>query len=388
MMLQRHVEATVRDRLAHLPAVVVLGPRQAGKTTLGRGIAESRRSVYLDLESARDREKLTDPAFYLGAHEDSLVILDEVQRVPELFTELRGLIDYGRTRGKRSGRFLLLGSASADLLHQSETLAGRVAYVELPPLQILEVPGRERDRLWVRGGFPDSFLAANDAQSLAWREAFVRTYVERDIPQLGPRIPATTLLRFLTMLAHSQGGVLNAAQLARALAVDGKTVKRYIDLMVDLLLVRRLQPYLTNAGKRLVRSPKVFVRDSGIVHALLGIADWEALSGHPVSGASWEGFVIENLIAAAPERTVPLFYRTVVGAEINLLLEIPGRGLWAIEIKQGLSAGPAKGFLIACDDLKPVRKFVVNAGNERYAIAAGVEVIGLRELAQTLAALR
>jgi predicted AAA+ superfamily ATPase len=386
-MIPRRIEALVRDRLGHLPAVALLGPRQVGKTTLAHAIANGRKSVYLDLESPVDREKLTDPTLYLSGHEDDLVVLDEVQRAPELFATLRGLIDQGRRRGKKLGRFLLLGSASADLLQQSETLAGRISYIELAPFDVLEVPAGKLRQLWVRGGLPESFLADDEARSLLWRQDFIRTYLERDIPQLGPRIPATTLQRFWTMLAHVQGGLFNAAQLARGLAVDGKTVARYLDLLVDLMLVRRLQPFQANVGKRLVKSPKVHIRDSGIVHALLNIGDYEALLGHPVSGASWEGFVIENLISAAPQQTVPLFYRTGAGAEVDLILEIPKHGLWAIEIKYGLSARPEKGFFIACDDLKPARRFVVNSGTDRYSVSANTEAIGLRELAEMLAGL-
>jgi len=386
-MLSRRIQAVVQARLSHLPAVALLGPRQVGKTTLAHVIAEGRKSVYVDLESPLDREKLADPTFYLSEHEDDLVILDEVQRMPELFTTLRGLIDQGRRRGRKAGRFLLLGSASPDLLRQSETLAGRIAYVELAPLDVLETPVAQQNQLWVRGGFPESFLADSDAHSLIWRQSFIRTYLERDIPQIGPRIPATTLHRFWTMLAHVQGGLLNAAQLARGLAVDGKTIARYLDLMVDLMLVRRLQPFQTNIGKRLVRSPKVYVRDSGIVHGLLNIGDHEALLGHPVVGASWEGFVMENLIAAAPEGTVPMFFRTAAGAEIDLLLDVPKDGLWAIEIKRGLSARPEKGFFTACEDLKPARRFVVNSGGERRKIDADTVGIGLHELARMLAGL-
>ena len=386
-MIERRIEPLVQERLAHLPAVALLGPRQVGKTTFARTIAETRRSVYLDLESPLDREKLADPTFYLASHERDLVILDEVQRMPDLFAILRGLIDQGRRRGKKSGRFLILGSASLDLLRQSETLAGRIAYVELSPFDAIEAPAGSQTALWVRGGFPDSFLADDDALSLAWREDFIRTYLERDIPQLGPRIPATTLRRFWTMLAHVQGGLLNAAMLARGLAVNGMTIARYLDLLVDLLLVRRLQPSQANIGKRLVKAPKVYVRDSGIVHALLNIGDLEALLSHPVAGGSWEGFVIESLISAAPPGTEPMFYRTAAGAEIDLLLEIPKHGLWAIEIKRGLSARPEKGFFIACDDLKPARRFLVNSGDERHAIDAKTEAIGLRELAGMLAGL-
>lgn len=386
-MVRRRLESVVEERLRHLPAVALLGPRQVGKTTLAHAIAEGRRSVYLDLESPLDREKLADPVFYLSGHENDLVILDEVQRMPELFATLRGLIDQGRRRGKRSERFLILGSASMDLLRQSETLAGRIAYIELGPLDVLETPTERRNRLWVRGGFPESFLAENDSQSLLWRQDFIRTYLERDIPQLGPRIPAATLQRFWTMLAHVQGGLFNAAQLARGLAVDGKTIARYLDLLVDLMLVRRLQPYQTNLGKRLVKSPKVYVRDSGVVHALLNIEDHESLLGHPVVGASWEGFVVENLIAAAPRGVAPLFYRTGAGAEIDLLLEIPKHGLWAIDIKFGLTAVPAKGFFAACEDVKPKRSFVVNSGSERRPVGKNIEAIGLRELAGMLAGL-
>lgn len=387
-MIQRRLQSQVEDRLSHLPAVALLGPRQAGKTTLAHAVTEGRKSVYLDLESPLDRERLADPVFYLSGHADELVVLDEVQWMPDLFAILRGLIDEGRRQGKRSGRFLLLGSASIDLLQQSETLAGRVAYIELGPLDVMEIPGDEHTRLWVRGGFPDSFLAESEAPSLAWRQDFIRTYLERDIPQLGPRIPATTLRRFWTMLAHVQGGLYNAAQLARGLSVDGKTIARYLDLLVDLMLVRRLQPYQTNLGKRLVKSPKVYVRDSGILHALLNVADHETLLGHPTVGTSWEGFVIENLIAAAPAGTVPMFYRTAAGAEIDLVLEIPRHGLWAIDIKLGLSARPEKGFFLACADLQPARRIVITSGIESRPINADTEAMGLAALCGALSELR
>ncbi|MBM3792856.1 MAG: ATP-binding protein [Acidobacteria bacterium] len=390
-MYSRRTEAAVRDRLRAAPAVVLLGARQIGKTTLALTLGASLgpdASVYLDLEALADREKLLpDPTSFLAANEHKLVILDEVQRMPELFAALRGLIDAGRRRGRTTGRFLLLGSASNVLLQQSESLAGRIAYVEMQGLDVLEVPATQHADLWARGGFPESLLASSAAASLNWRRDFIRTYLERDIPQLGPRIPATTLHRFWTMLAHVQGGLLNAAQLARGLDVDGKTIARYMDLMVDLMLVRRLMPFHVNAGKRLVRSPKVYVRDSGLVHALLGIPDRDALFGHPVQGDSWEGFVIENLLGATPPLTVPAFYRTAVGAEIDLFLDIPGHGRWAIEVKYGTGSRPAKGFFIACGDVKPDRRFLVNSGTERYPIGQGVEVIGLPELAAMLVAI-
>ena len=384
-MIPRQKLPVVRARLHQFPAVGLLGPRQAGKTTLALHIAEEQPSVYLDLESPADREKLADAALYLSSHEDKLVILDEVQRMPELFQTLRGLIDTGRRRNIRAGRFLLLGSASVDLLKQSgESLAGRIAYVALGPFNVLEVDGAERDRLWIRGGFPDSFLADTDETSAIWRENFIRTYLERDIPQLGPRIPAETLRRFWTMLAHVQGGLLNGAQLARGLGVDGKTVARYLDLLVDLLLVRRLPPFHGNVAKRLVKSPKVYVRDSGIVHALLGLDDREAVLGHPVAGGSWEGFVLENLLGAAPERTKAHFYRTAAGAEIDLVLELPGGRLWAIEIKRSLAPKLEKGFHHARQDLNPDRCFIVYPGDDRYQKADGIEVISLQDMAKTL----
>jgi predicted AAA+ superfamily ATPase len=389
-MIARRITATLRARLQQFPAVCLLGPRQVGKTTLAQVIG-SPDAVYLDLESPVDREKLSDPVFFLSNYEDRLVILDEVHRAPDLFAALRGLIDAGRRRGRKAGRFLLLGSASVELLRQSETLAGRIAFVELAPFDVVETTqAGNRDAasdLWVRGGFPESYLAGDNALSMIWRQAFIRTYLERDIPQFGPRIPATTLHRFWTMLAHVQGGIFNAAQLARGLAVDSKTVARYLDLLADLMLVRRLMPFQSNVGKRLVKAPRVFVRDSGIVHALLNLGDLESLLGHPVAGASWEGFVIENLVPAAPEGTVPFFYRTASGAEIDLLLEIPGHGFWAVEIKRGLTARPEKGFFSACEDIRPDRRFVVNAGSERYTVSEGTEAIGLEEAARILAAL-
>ena len=389
-MIPRRQLPVVLDRLKQFPAVALLGPRQSGKTTLAGHIARQglsgRETVYLDLESDSDRERLADAELYLAGHEDRLVILDEVQRMPELFLSLRGLIDRGRARSAGTGRFLLLGSASIDLLKQSgETLAGRIAYVELSPFDAMEVDGGDRDRLWSRGGFPDSFLADSDEASVVWRENFIRTYLERDIPQLGPRVPAETLRRFWIMLAHVQGGLLNAAQLARSLAVDGKTVARYLDLLVDLLLVRRLPPLHANVGKRLVKSPKVYVRDSGIVHALLGLDDYEAVLGHPVAGGSWEGFVLETLVGSAPERTRASFYRTSAGAEIDLVLEMPGGRLWAIEIKRGLAPNLDRGFHRAREDLRPERSFVVYSGEDRYPKGEGVEAVGLREAASLLA---
>jgi hypothetical protein len=384
-MKPRRVESRILRLLREFPAVALLGPRQVGKTTLASAIAERFPSIYLDLESRADRVRLAEPELYLADHEDDLVILDEVHRVPDLFGSLRGLIDAGRRRGRKAGRFLLLGSASIDLMRQSgETLAGRIAYVELAPFDILEVGPDEQDLLWVRGGFPDSLLAANDGASMRWRENFIRTYLERDVPQLGPRIPAETLRRFWTMLAHAQGGLLNAAALARGLDVDGKTVARYLDLMVDLLLVRRLPAWHRNIRKRLVKSPRVYVRDSGITHALLGLSSKQDLLGHPVVGKSWEGFVIEKLLSVAPARTEASFYRSAGGAEIDLILSLPGRKPWAIEVKRSLDPRPRRGFHHACADVEPEASYVVYPGNETFAISTEVEAIGVHALAQRI----
>lgn len=385
-VIARHLLSRLIEYLAEFPAVALLGPRQAGKTTLAEMLAAQRQpSVYLDLESPADRAKLLDPEGYLAQHEDKLVILDEVQRLPGLFQPLRGLIDRGRRKGIAHGRFLLLGSASGDLLRQSgESLAGRIAYLELPPLQVTEISPEQQDSLWVRGGFPNSFLATDDRQSLRWRQNLISTYLERDIPAYGTRLPAETLRRFWTMLTHHQGGLLNLAQLGKSLMADTKTVNRYLDLLTDLLLVRRLLPWHSNLGKRLVKSPKVYVRDSGLVHALLGIGSFDDLLGHPVVGASWEGFALENLLDAAPFNTTTGFYRSSNGAEVDLILEVPGHGLWAAEIKRAATARPRRGFHSACADLQPARRLLVHPGSERYPIGDGVEAVGLRLLAEEL----
>jgi hypothetical protein len=390
MLIQRHAASVVESALNRQAAVALIGPRQVGKTTLARMIGEQRNALYLDLEDREDRDKLASPRLYLERFEDRLVILDEIHRMPELFQTLRGIIDEGRRKGKGVGRFLVLGSASIDLLRQSgESLAGRIAYVNLTPLTALEIDAQRPavERLWLRGGFPNHYLAADDAKSLALRKDFIRTYLERDVPLFGPRIPAETLERLWTMLAHHQGGLLNALELGRSLAISTQTVTRYIDLLVDLLLVRRLPPYHANVGKRLVKAPKVYVRDSGLLHALLNIETLDRLAGHPVVGASWEGFVLETLLAVLPWRTQPLFYRTAVGAEIDLVLERPDGALWAIEIKRGLAAKLERGFHHARQDLAAAKSFVVYSGEERYPVADGIEAISVREMATLLASL-
>jgi len=386
-MIPRRALDNLRVSLSRFPVVALLGPRQVGKTTLALALQKSLGSEstrYLDLESPADRAKLTDAEAYLEAQHGRLVILDEVHRTPALFEVLRVIVDRRRAAGERVGQFLVLGSASLDLLRQSsESLAGRIAFVELTPMLPQELPA-DRDtveRLWVRGGFPDSYLATDDAVSLEWRRAFVRTYLERDIPLLGPRIPAETLRRFWTMLAHSQGQPLHAARLAAGLGVSGQTVARYLDLLVDLLLVRRQPPWSGNVGKRLVRSPKVYIRDSGVAHALLDLESLDDLLGHPVAGASWEGMVLESLVAAAGDARAS-YYRTSAGAEIDLVIEGPRQLRLAIEIKRSTAPTVSKGFRLACDDVRASDCMVVYPGAEEFQLGDGLTALSVRAAAE------
>ncbi|MSR31313.1 MAG: ATP-binding protein [Gemmataceae bacterium] len=384
-MIVRQAKNQILLALSRQAAVALLGPRQVGKTTLALEIAEQQKALYFDLEDPLERDKLANPGPFLAGLEDRLVILDEIHRLPGLFPVLRGLIDQGRRKGKRFGRFLLLGSASPELLRQSgETLAGRISFLDLNPFSILEVPIEEMETLWLRGGFPDSFLAANNPHSLAWRKDMIRTYLERDIPLFGPRLPGETLRRFWTMIAHTQGSLLNSAKLAGALEVSNPTINRYTDLLVDLLLLRRLQPYHINVKKRLVKKPKIYIRDSGLLHALLHLENASAVLGHPVAGGSWEGFVIENLIQAAPVGTVPGFYRTSAGAEMDLVMELPGGKRWVFEIKRSKTGKTSRGFFEACQDLRPDRNFLIHSGRERFPLSNQTEVMGLGEMAGLL----
>jgi predicted AAA+ superfamily ATPase len=398
-MFERQIHQVLQQYLQEFPAVAILGPRQAGKTTLAHQIAgsmavaaEQRPALYLDLEAPTDIAQLDDPSAFFAAHADRLVVLDEVQRLPGLFAVLRGVIDQRRRAGARSAQFLLLGSASMDLLAQSsESLAGRLAYVELGPFVVTELPADQAaapGALWLRGGFPDSYLARSDAASLRWRQQFITTYLERDIPQLGPRIPAQTLRRLWTMLAYEQAQMLNAARLAASLGVSGQTITRYLDLLCDLLLVRRLEPWARQSSKRLVKARKVFVRDSGVVHALLGLGSQRDLLAHPVVGGSWEGWIIENLLACVPPQTQASYYRTAVGAEIDLLLELPGNRVWAVEIKRSSAPTVSRGFHLACDDVAATRRIVVSSANATFPMAGGIEHLPLLVLMRELLALR
>ncbi len=387
-MYKRTLVAQVTEELASNPAVAILGPRQVGKTTLAHIIAKDKSVLYLDLENDKDVQKLKDPADYLKLHADKLVILDEIQFYPALFRSLRGIIDAELRSGTANGRFLILGSASNVLLKQSaESLAGRISYLELTGLNPFEIEIQDRKhicQLWLRGGFPKSYAARNDNISTKWRKNFIKTYIERDIPQLGVNIPTTILTRFWTMLAHRQGEPLNASALASSLGNKSVTVSRYLDMMVDLLLVRKLMPWYSNVNKRLKRTPRTYIRDSGILHTSLNIPDYECLLGHRILGKSWEGFVIENILAILPHGVQAFYYRTAAGAEIDLLLEWGLDDHWAIEIKAHQNFKLMKGFHIACEDLKVKRKFVVYPGEDTFSFGNGIMVMSLPHFLEKL----
>jgi hypothetical protein len=379
-MIERESLVRVEQRLQESPAVVLLGPRQVGKTTLARHVAQRHvGAVFLDMERAADRAVLERPDLFLAQVRDRLVVIDEVQFMPELFAELRPEIDAHR----RPGRFLLLGSASGTLLRQSaESLAGRVAYVELPPLLVkelaLDLP--DLQTLWLRGGFPRSWLAASDEASFRWRQDFIQTFLLRDLAQLGVQVPAETLRRFWTMLAHLQGQLFNASQLGQSLGgASHTTATRYLDSLVDALVVRRLPPCLPNVGKRLVKSPKVYVRDSGLLHALLGLPQVRDLQGHPIAGASWEGFVVEQVAAALPDGAGLSFYRTAAGAELDVVVDM-GRRRVGIEIKFSSAPRPARGFWQAAEDLQLDAAFLVAPVERGYPLAERVQVLPVGEL--------
>jgi hypothetical protein len=383
-MLPRALEARVDAALRSFPVVALLGARQVGKTTLARRLVSRRaatRVVMLDLERPSDLGRLADAEAYLEPRWTRLVVLDEVHRLPGLFPLLRALVDEHR----RPGRFLLLGSATPDLRRQgSESLAGRIAYLELPPLTLAEVSGPNRDRLWLRGGLPSSYLARTDAASFTWRAAYVDTHLERDLPQLGVRVPAANLRRFWTMLAHSHGQLWNASRIGASLGVTAPTVRHYLDILGSTFMVRELPAYHRNLRKRLVKTPKAYLRDSGLLHALLGLATEDEVLAHPVCGASWEGWVLEQILAHARPGDRASFYRTAAGAEIDLVLERPGRPMVGFEIKRSTAPGVSKGLLSAMSDLRLKKAFVVYPGRERFPLARGIEALPAGELPQVV----
>ncbi len=386
-MIARWLEPRLHRSLENSSAVALLGPRQVGKTTLAQSVAQQMDSIYLDLEAPEDLLKLTDPTGFLDLHRDKLVILDEIQRMPDLFTVLRGVIDQNRQAGRRTGQFLLLGSASMDLLRQSsESLAGRICYLELGGLHPLETDGSKARlrELWLRGGFPESYLAAEDETAFDWLEDLIRTYLERDIPQMGFRIPAVRLRRLWTMLAHLQGETINYSKIASNLEMDSKSVAYYIEILTDLLLVRRLEPWHANVKKRLVKSPRFYVRNSGLQHRLLGIANYDALLSNPVLGKSWEGFVIESIHSVLPCQAETYYYRTAAGAEIDLVIKMPSSEIWAVEIKHGRAPKLGKHYRSICDDVGACRRFIVYGGEDTFPLSADVSMISLSGLMQQI----
>ena len=386
-MLNRWITNRLRTAIARTPAVALLGARQVGKTTLSQRISREFSSIYLDLESPEDSLKLTDTTSFLRIHSNKLVVLDEIQRAPDLFNVLRGLIDKNRQRGRDSEQFLLLGSASKDLLFQSsESLAGRISYIELSGLNVLEIGDERRNiqNLWLRGGFPKSYLAQNDNIAMEWLEDLIRTYLERDVPQSGFNVSARKLRRLWTMLAHLQGETVNVNKLATNLEVNRAAIGRYIDILTGLLLVRRVEPWHANVKKRLVKSPRYYVRDSGVLHRLLGISGTDALLSNPVLGKSWEGFVVENIQSVLPRLAETYFYRTSAGAEIDLVIKMPNSEVWAVEIKFGVAPKLGKHFHRTCDDVGATRKFVVYGGEDEFPVGNGVHIISLKKLMLTL----
>lgn len=386
-MIIRSLQATLLKRLAHSPAVALLGSRQVGKTTMARGLQLGKPTHYLDLERPSDLAKLTDPELYLSSLQGKLVILDEVQRLPEIFPILRSLIDERRRAGEKNGQFLLLGSATPELLQQSsETLAGRISYLELSPLQLLELsqPGFELATHWERGGYPDSYLAESQESSLQWREDFITSYVERYLPQQGISATPVLLRRYCSMLAHLQGTTLNLSKVGGSLGIDGKTVRRYMEMLEGLYLARSLPPWTRNAGKRLVKSPKFYWRDSGILHALVGQASMEQILGHPICGASWEGYCIEQIHQRLPTGTSTSHYRTHAGAEVDLVMEHPDGSLLAVEIKRTLSPKLTPGLQESMTTLGAHRGIILIPDGAPFPLSEKVTASGLLPFLETL----
>jgi len=382
-MISRTLHNAIVTSLKKYPVVGLLGSRQVGKTTLAKSVREAvaRDAIYLDLELPSDWNKLHDSELYLRQFSETLVIIDEIQRMPSLFPVIRALVDQNRV----GGRFLILGSASPDLLRRSsESLAGRIIYHELTPFNLYETDSDQIERLWLRGGYPESYLADNDEESFVWRESYIKTYLEMDIPQLGIRIPSVQLRRFWTMLAHSHGQLWNGNKIAGSIGVSAPTVRHYLDILENTFVVRQLLPYHANVKKRLIKSPKVYIRDSGLLHALLRIGNFDDLQGHPVLGSSWESFVIEQIIGLLPNHREVYFYRTNAGAEIDLVFFDKKNKPVAIEIKYSLSPAVSRGYWNACEDLSCKKGFIIYPGNERYPVGRNVFAMPVRELARIL----
>lgn len=393
-MIHRTLEDILIQGLKSMPVVVILGPRQVGKTTLALEFAKpllDKTVHYLDLELDSDLAKLNDAESYLRRFENQLLVIDEVQRKPDLFRVIRGLVDIRKRAGERAGHFLLLGSASKELLQQSsETLAGRIRYLELTPFTVSELHqtdplGFSVEKLWFRGGFPDSYLADSEEESWNWRQDFISTYVEKDIPLFGPQVPATRMKRFWTMLGHYHGQQANLSTIAKSLDVSHTTIKTYLDILQDFFMVRQVQPWSGNTKKRLVKTPKIYLRDSGLLHNLMNIHTFDHLLGHPVVGASWEGFVVENILNSLSSSWTASYYRSSNQAEIDLVLEKDNQEVWAIEVKRSIAPSLSAGFHSACEDIQATRKFVIYSGKDSFPMKGEVEVIGLVEFLKMVA---
>ena len=390
-MIKRNLEETLVKALQNMPVVVLLGARQVGKTALALCIAAEliqKESVYLDLELDSDLAKLADAEAFLSRFDNKLLIIDEVQRQPDLFRLLRSLLDRRKRTGEQACQFLLLGSASRDLIqHSSETLAGRVRFFELTPFSLSELDREgayDLERHWLRGGFPDSYLASSNADSWSWRSDFISSYIERDIPFMGPHISATTMRRLWSMLAHNNTQQVNYSKLGESLGVSYKTIKSYIDTLTDFYMVRQLQPWSGNTKKRLVKAPKLYLRDSGLGLRFLMISDFESLLGNPVIGAAWEGYVVENILSELSDMWRFSFYRTSAQSEADLVLEGPGKQVFAIEIKRSSSPTVSKGFHYACHEVKATHKVVIYPGNENFPLPNSVEAMSLKSFLKIL----
>ncbi len=391
-MIERNLQQKLIKSLNSMPVVALLGPRQVGKTTLALEIAKTinKESAYLDLELDSDLAKLSDAEAYLRRFTNKLLIIDEVQRQPNLFRLLRGLVDIRKRAGETTCQFLLLGSASRELIqHSSETLAGRIRFLELSTFSALEIARARPDdfnmeQLWLRGGFPDSYLAATDDDSWDWRSDFISSYVEKDIPLMGPQIASTTMRRLWSMLAHNNAQQVNLSKLGESLGFSYKTIKNYIDTLTDFYMLRQIQPWSGNSKKRLVKAPKIYLRDCGLAHRFLNITDFESLLGHPAIGASWEAFVLENILNQLSDKWRYSYYRTTAQAELDLVLEGSKNEVWAIEIKRSSAPKVSKGFHYACTDIKATHKFVIYPGEESFPLTNQIEVMGLIEFLKLL----
>lgn len=393
-MITRILEGKLIESLKNMPVVVILGPRQVGKTTLALDLAETALDKpihYLDLELNSDLAKLDDAESYLRRFENQLLVIDEVQRKPELFPVIRALVDLRKRNGERAGHFLMLGSASRDLLQQSsESLAGRIRYLELNPFSVNELNlndplGFNLEKLWFRGGFPDSYLAETETESQNWRRDFISTYVEKDIPLFGPQVPATRMKRFWSMLAHYHGQQAVLTEIGKSLEVSHTTARNYLDILQDFFMVRQVHPWSGNTKKRLVKTPKVYIRDTGLLHSLLNITSFDQLLGHPVAGASWEGFVMENILNQIPADWTASYYRSSNQAEIDLVLEFGSKEVWGVEIKKSSAPTISSGFHRACEDIGTTKKYVVYSGTDRFPLRGDIEAVGLIEFVGMIA---